>query len=78
MTGESSLFVSPFTSIDESVRIADGTLVSVHNQGDVYLSSDITLSSIYSIPNFAYNLLFVNHHAKDHNCAVVFLLDCCY
>ena len=77
MTGESSVFVSPFTPIDQSVCIADGTTVPVHSQGNAHLSSDITLSSVYFVPNFAYNLLSVNRLAKDHNCAVVFLSNCC-
>ena len=53
MTGDLSLFISPFTSIDQSVRIADGSSVSVRNQGDAYLSPDTTLSSVYFIPNLS-------------------------
>ena len=37
-----------------------------------------SLSSVYYVPNFAYNLLFVNRLARSHNCVVVFLPDCCY
>ena len=78
MTGEQSLFVSPFTPIDELVHIADGSLIFVHSQGDVYLSSDITLSFVYYILDFACNLMSVNRLTNDHNCVIVFLLGCCY
>ena len=78
MTGESSVFSSSVTPIVQSVCIADGSSTPVHHQGDVHLSTDITLSSVYYVPNFAYNLLSVNRLAKDHNCAVVFLPSYCY
>ena len=42
------------------------------------MSSDITLHSVYHVPNFAYNLLSVDHLAKNLNCDVIFLLDSCF
>ncbi|GFY85851.1 hypothetical protein Acr_04g0005890 [Actinidia rufa] len=77
MTGELATFTSPVTSIHQSVCIADGSSIPIRSQGDACLSSDITLSSVYYVPNFAYNLLSVSRLAKDLNCAVVFLPSRC-
>ncbi|GFZ04975.1 hypothetical protein Acr_17g0005470 [Actinidia rufa] len=78
MTGELATFISPMTSINQSVCIADRSSIPIRSQGDARLSSDITLSSVYHVPHFAYNLLFVSRLAKDLNCAVVFLPSRCY
>ncbi|GFZ15830.1 hypothetical protein Acr_25g0002390 [Actinidia rufa] len=78
MTGELATFTSPVTSVNQSVCIADGSSIPIHSQGDARLSSDITLSSVYHVPHFAYNLLSVSRLAKDLNCAVVFLPSRCY
>uniref|UniRef100_A0A2N9EE62 Reverse transcriptase Ty1/copia-type domain-containing protein n=1 Tax=Fagus sylvatica TaxID=28930 RepID=A0A2N9EE62_FAGSY len=43
------------------------------HKGDVFLSSDIMLSSVLHISNFAFNLLSVSRLAKSLNCAVIFL-----
>ena len=64
MTGELSSFTSPFTKINHSVRIADGSSIPIHSQGDACLSPYITLSSVYYVPNFAYHLLSVKCLAK--------------
>lgn len=77
MTGELATFTSPVTSIHQSVCIADGSSIPNRSQGDARLSSDITLSSVYYVPNFAYNLLSVSRLTKDLNCAVVFLPSRC-
>ncbi|GFZ18593.1 hypothetical protein Acr_27g0003320 [Actinidia rufa] len=78
MTGELATFTSPVTSVNQSVCIADGSSIPIRSQGDARLSSDITLSSVYHVPHFAYNLLSVSRLAKDLNCAVVFLPSRCY
>ncbi|GFZ20884.1 hypothetical protein Acr_29g0000460 [Actinidia rufa] len=77
MIGELATFTSPVTSIHQSVCIANGSSIPIRSQGDACLSSDITLSSVYYVPNFAYNLLSVSRLAKDLNCAVVFLPSRC-
>uniref|UniRef100_A0A2N9IER4 Reverse transcriptase Ty1/copia-type domain-containing protein n=1 Tax=Fagus sylvatica TaxID=28930 RepID=A0A2N9IER4_FAGSY len=73
MTGESSIFSSPLIPVTQSVSLADGSTSHISHKGDVFLSSDITLSSVLHIPNFAFNLLSVSHLAKSLNCAVIFL-----
>ena len=39
----------------------------------MFLSSDIMLSSVLHVPNFAFNLLSVSRLAKSLNCPVIFL-----
>ena len=73
MTGESSIFFSPLIPVTQSVSLADGSTSRISHKGDMFLSSDITLSSILHIPNFAFNLLSVSRLAKSLNCAVIFL-----
>ncbi|GFZ18617.1 hypothetical protein Acr_27g0003560 [Actinidia rufa] len=57
MTGELSLFTSHLSSIDQFVRIADGSIVHVRSKGEICLSSQLTLSAVLYVPDFAYNLL---------------------
>jgi hypothetical protein len=73
MTGESSIFSSPLIPVTQSVSLADGSTSHISHKGDVFLSSDIMLSSVLHIPNFAFNLLSVSRLAKSLNCAVIFL-----
>ena len=77
MTGELSLFTSPLFSIDQFVRIADGSAVHVRSKGDVCLSSQLTLSSVLYVPDFAYNLLSVSRLARDYKCDVIFSSHTC-
>jgi hypothetical protein len=73
MTGESSIFSSPLIPVTQSISLADGSTSHISHKGDVFLSSDIMLSSVLHIPNFAFNLLSVSRLAKSLNCAVIFL-----
>uniref|UniRef100_A0A2N9IL56 Integrase catalytic domain-containing protein n=1 Tax=Fagus sylvatica TaxID=28930 RepID=A0A2N9IL56_FAGSY len=80
MTGESSLFSSPLIPITQSVCLADNSTSHISHKGDVFLSSDILLSSVLHVPNFAFNLLSVSRLAKSLNCAKGILqqLSCPY
>ncbi|GFY92444.1 hypothetical protein Acr_08g0008400 [Actinidia rufa] len=78
MTGELTTFTSPITSVYQSVCIDDGSSIPIRSQGVPRLSFDITLSPVYYVPHFAYNLLSVSRLAKDLNCAVVFLPSRCF
>uniref|UniRef100_A0A2N9J4F8 Uncharacterized protein n=1 Tax=Fagus sylvatica TaxID=28930 RepID=A0A2N9J4F8_FAGSY len=73
MTGESSIFSPPLIPVTQSINLADGSTSHISHKGDVFLSSDIMLSSILHILNFAFNLLSVSCLAKSLNCAVIFL-----
>ena len=78
MTGELSNFTSHVIPIDQTDHIADGFSIPIRSQGDVRLSSEITLHSFYHVHNFAYNLLSVSCLAKNLNCDVIFLSDRCF
>ena len=73
MTGELSLFSSPLIPVTQSVCLADGSTSHISHKGDVFFSSDILLSFVLHVPNFAFNLLSVSHLAKSLNYAVIFL-----
>ena len=73
MTGESSLFSSPLIPITQSVSLTNGSTSHISHKGDVILLSDIMLSSVLHVPNFAFNLLSVSCLTKSLNCAVIFL-----
>jgi hypothetical protein len=73
MTGESSIFSSPIIPVTQSVSLAHDSTSHISHKGDVFLSSDIMLSSVLHISNFAFNLLSVSRLAKSLNCAVIFL-----
>jgi hypothetical protein len=53
MTGESSIFSLPLIPVTQSVSLVDGSTSHISHKGDVCLSSDIMLSSVLYIPNFA-------------------------
>ncbi|GFY87957.1 hypothetical protein Acr_05g0015960 [Actinidia rufa] len=75
MTGELSLFTSHLSSIDQFVRIADGSAVHVRSKGEICLSSQLTLSSVLYIPDFAYNLLS-NGVAERKNRSIMTVVRC--
>ena len=77
MTGESSIFSSPLIPVTQSVSLADGSTSHISHKGDVILLSDIVLSSVLHVSNFAFNLLSVSRLAKSLNCAVIFLTYHC-
>ena len=73
MTSKFFTFISLVTPVTQSVCISDGSFIFIRSQGDARLSSDMTLSLIYYVLNFTYNLLCVSHLATSLNCVVVFL-----
>jgi hypothetical protein len=77
MTGESSLFSSPLIPITQSVSLVDSFTSHISHKGDVILSSDIMLSYVLHVHNFAFNLLSVSRLTKSLNCAVIFLHNHC-
>uniref|UniRef100_A0A2N9GXD4 Integrase catalytic domain-containing protein n=1 Tax=Fagus sylvatica TaxID=28930 RepID=A0A2N9GXD4_FAGSY len=68
--------IAPTTTITTStptafhISLADGSTSHISHKGDVFLSSDIMLSSVLHIPNFTFNLLSVSRLAKSLNCAL--------
>lgn len=73
MTGMSSLFSTyRVCSSRDKVRIVDGSLSSVVGTGDISHTSSMSLSSIFHVPNFKYNLVSLSHLTKSMNCSITF------
>ena len=57
---------------NQKIKIADGTLVTVVGQGDVFLTSSLTLRNVLHVPKLSVNLLSIPQITKDLNCSVNF------
>lgn len=57
---------------NDKVRIADDSFSSVAGQGDIPTTSDLSLTSVLYVPNFALNLLSISHLTKNLNCYLTF------
>ncbi|GAB2275886.1 hypothetical protein Dimus_039159 [Dionaea muscipula] len=58
-----------------SVRVADGSYVSVRGIGSVTLTSTLTLSSVLYLPSLPFNFLSVSALFQTHRCNVMFSGD---
>ena len=78
MTGNSSLFTTyqshPSTSI---VILADGSTSCVLRSGTIHPTLLITLTSVMSLPQFLFNLIYVSKLTCTLNCCISFFLDYC-
>ena len=79
MIGNSSLFTSfqsqhPSTSI---VTLADGSTSRVLRSRAIHLTPLITLTSILRLPQFYFNLIYVNKLTRTLNCSISLFLDHC-
>lgn len=78
MTGMSSLFTSYHICFGkDKVRITDGFLSSIDDQGDIPTTSNLSLSFVLHVPNFTLNLLFISHITKNLNCRVTIFPSYC-
>ena len=78
MTNNSSLFTTfqshPSTS---TVTLADGLTSCVLESGTIYPTPLITLTSILSLPQFSFNLIYVSKLTHTLNCSISLLPDYC-
>ena len=78
MIGNSSLFITfqphPSTSI---VTLADGSTSYVLESRTIHLTPLITLTSISSLPQLSFNLIFVSKLTLTLNCNISFFPDYC-
>ena len=78
MTGNSSLFTTfqshPSTS---TVTLANGSTSCVLGSGTIHPTSLITLTSIMSLPQFSFNLIFVSKLTRTLNCSILLFPDHC-
>nr|XP_009774370.1 PREDICTED: uncharacterized protein LOC104224418 isoform X2 [Nicotiana sylvestris] len=78
MTDNPNIF-SSFRShkAPSSLTVADGTTCSSVGSGTVKPTSSITLSSVLSLPNLAFNLISVSKITRDLNYCVAFFPNHC-
>ena len=78
MTGNPSLF-SSYQSHNSSsnVTLADGSTSCVLGSGSVNLTPLISLSSVLSLPQFAFNLISVSKLTRALKCCISFFPDHC-
>lgn len=70
MTGNYSLMsdVKSLCTFYSSVRLPNGSHLSVSDKGDVAVSDKLILHSVIYVPNFHFNLLSISKFTKSHNC----------
>ena len=76
MIGNSSLFTTlhPSTS---TFTLADGSTSCVLGSGTIHSTPLITLTSIFSLPQFSFNLISMRKLTRTLNCSMSFFLDHC-
>ena len=78
MTGNSSLFTTfqshPSTS---TVTLADGSTSCVLGSGTIHPTPLIPLTSVLSLPQFSFNLIYVSKLTCTLNCSISFFHDHC-
>ncbi|KAK8260346.1 hypothetical protein V6Z12_D13G116500 [Gossypium hirsutum] len=72
-----SLFKYTTCPSKDTVQIADGSLTSVSGTSSVVCTPNITLSSVFYVPKFPFNLLSVSTNTTALNCKLEFFLDHC-
>ena len=76
MTGNSSLFTTFQSHLATSiVTIADGSTSCVLGSGTIHLTPLITLTSILSLSQFSFNLIYVSKLTRTLNCNISFFPD---
>ena len=78
MTGNSSIF-STFQSQSSpsTVTLANGSQFCVLGSGAIF-PTPIPLSSVFSLPNFSFNLVSVSKLTRTLKCCVSFFSDYCF
>ena len=78
MTSNSSLFTKfqphPSTS---TVTLGDGSTYCVLWSGTIHHTSLITLTSVMSLPQFSFNLIYMSKLTRTLNCSISFFPDYC-
>lgn len=72
-------YVQPFfsyrvSSSKENVHITNGSLPFVVGTCCIPFTSSFSLSSVFHVPNFQLNLVFVSHITNVLNCSIIFFL----
>lgn len=51
--------------------------VPIKGMGKAILPNSMKLNNVLYIPDFICNLVFVSKLTKEHNCAIIFIVDLC-
>ena len=78
MTGNFSLFTmfQPHSSTS-IVTLADGSTSCVLGSGTIHHTPLITLTSVMSLPQFSFNLIFMSKLTRTLNCSISFFPNYC-
>ena len=58
--------------------IPNGRRITINNAGSVVLDDNIVLNQVLYVPQFKFNLIYVDKFVKDNNCAHNFHTNGCY
>ena len=79
MTGNSSLFTTFQSHPSRStIILADGSTSCVLGSRTIHLTPLITLTSVLSLPQFSFNLIFVSKLTRTLNCSISLFPDYCF
>ena len=72
-------FFSSYSTVHKSlsVQLPDGSQAPVTHIGTVHCSSSLTLTNVFHIPSFKFNLLSISQLTKSTNCEVIFSSSGC-
>ena len=72
-------FLTTITSIvTKQVRLPNGNLAAVTNIGTVKLSTTLTLTNVFCVPSFSFNLISVSKLINILHCCLIFLVEFCF
>ena len=78
MTGNSSLFTTfQSHSSTSTVILTDGSTSCVLGSGTIHPTPLITLTSILSLPQFSFNLIYARKLTRTLNCSISFFPNYC-
>ena len=78
MTSNFSLFITFQSHSSTSiVTLADRSISCVFGSGTIHPTPLITFTSILSLPQFSFNLIYVSKLTRTLNCNISFFLDYC-
>ena len=79
MTNSSKVFSSYIPCPEnQKIKNVDAILVIMAGQGDVFLTSSLTLRNVLHVPKLSINLLFIPQITKDPNCSIKFTQTECF
>ena len=78
MTGNSSLFTTFQPHLSTStITLAAGLTSCVLGSRTIHPTSLISLTSVFSLPQFSFNLIYVSKLSRTLNCSISFFPDYC-